>query len=327
MVRPGDENDPSEKGLADASLEWAYLKYLPTSSLAFRVGRLRLPAYYYSESYNVGYSYPWVRLPIELYTQVPLTSYNGVDLTYHGVHDDYFYQVRGIYGESEGLYKSVQEPDFEIGFSPSWGVVFSGGTNAFQLSLNYIQGKMDSIATPYAPLIDALSQTPYASLAREIGFDGKVGRYYGLGFSYATGPLEFLGEWGKADADTAMHNYDSWFLHAGYHTGDFTPYLVYSETNLASGDRIRQNPIPAAGELAPLYEALEEIGRVGDFSQKTWSPGLRYDFRENMALKIQYDHTDMASASSGFALPRSSHGDGALDIFSVAVHFVFGEAR
>lgn len=47
-----------------------------------RAGRLRSPVYMYSESLDVGFSYPWLRLPDEVYSQVQLTNYEGADVVY-----------------------------------------------------------------------------------------------------------------------------------------------------------------------------------------------------------------------------------------------------
>jgi len=47
----------------DTKTEWAFIKYKYNEQLAFRAGRLRLPFYYYSESLDVGFVYPWARPP------------------------------------------------------------------------------------------------------------------------------------------------------------------------------------------------------------------------------------------------------------------------
>ncbi len=63
------------------SAEWAYIGYKMTDDLKLRMGRLRVPFYMYSETLDVGYSYPWVRPPTEMYTTA-ITSFNGADALY-----------------------------------------------------------------------------------------------------------------------------------------------------------------------------------------------------------------------------------------------------
>ncbi|MBL4868399.1 MAG: hypothetical protein JKY67_18695 [Pseudomonadales bacterium] len=61
--------------------EWGYLSHAFTPNVTVRIGRLRVPFYVASEYIEVGYAYPWVRPPIDVYTLVPITSYYGTDIT------------------------------------------------------------------------------------------------------------------------------------------------------------------------------------------------------------------------------------------------------
>ena len=63
----------------DTEAEWAYIAYSFTPNLTVRAGRLRVPYYVASEYIEVGYAYPWVRPPIDIYNQAPFTSYYGID--------------------------------------------------------------------------------------------------------------------------------------------------------------------------------------------------------------------------------------------------------
>jgi hypothetical protein len=44
-------------------LEWAYGSYNFSEKLSLQLGRKRLPLFYYSETQDVGFSYPWLHLP------------------------------------------------------------------------------------------------------------------------------------------------------------------------------------------------------------------------------------------------------------------------
>ena len=64
------------------TVEWANLQYQINSDLKVRVGRMVLPTYEYSDTQYVGYSLPWVRIPIEIaYTDAGLHS-DGLDVLY-----------------------------------------------------------------------------------------------------------------------------------------------------------------------------------------------------------------------------------------------------
>ncbi len=46
-------------------LSWAYLRYLPNDNVIIRAGRLGFDVYMLADSKNVGYSYIWIRPPID----------------------------------------------------------------------------------------------------------------------------------------------------------------------------------------------------------------------------------------------------------------------
>jgi hypothetical protein len=48
------------------NLEWLYGSYNITDNLTLQFGQKRLPLFYFSESQDVGFTLPWVRLPPEV---------------------------------------------------------------------------------------------------------------------------------------------------------------------------------------------------------------------------------------------------------------------
>jgi len=70
------------RGTDDFNTEaaWAFVTYQTSSDLTARMGRLRIPFFYYSEFLEVGYAYNWIRLPSDVYN-IPFSSFDGVDLT------------------------------------------------------------------------------------------------------------------------------------------------------------------------------------------------------------------------------------------------------
>jgi hypothetical protein len=84
----------------------------------------------------------------------------------------------------------------------------------------------------------------------------------------------------------------------------FPPFLMGSVTSLNAG----------------LNAALATIA-----VQNTISVGTRWDFMQNVDIKLQYDHTRLGAGSTGLlvnAQPGLQRG-GTLNVFSVAVDFVF----
>lgn len=70
-------------GITDGvQLEWGYLEYAFQPDLKMRAGRLRMPGFMLSEYLDVGYAYPWVQVPYEVYGWLPFNRYEGLDLRY-----------------------------------------------------------------------------------------------------------------------------------------------------------------------------------------------------------------------------------------------------
>lgn len=68
--------------LDGVEMEWGYLEYTFAPDLKLRAGRLRVPGFMLSEYLDVGYAYPWVSVPIEVYGWLPFSRYEGLDLRY-----------------------------------------------------------------------------------------------------------------------------------------------------------------------------------------------------------------------------------------------------
>lgn len=254
---------------------------------------------------------------------IPFNSHDGVDVTYRGVSGDYFYQLRGMFGQSRAKLKLGGGVEFKSNLPDQYGIIVSGGTGSFQLRLNFLKGRIDPESNPFGSLISALSQTPYASVGEALEFDGKSAGYRSVGFSYNPGNLEVLGEFGRVDGGSAAQQYSSWFLYAGYRLGDFLPYLTYGSSEYVEDDALSPNPIPDNGPLAPLHAALNQTLEGSDISQSSWTVGVRYDVQENMALKFQYDRISLDNGVSNLILPLSPRADGDINVFSAALHFVF----
>jgi hypothetical protein len=72
----------------DAQFEWAYLTYELNENWSIQAGKKRLPLFYYSDFYDVGYAYVWMRAPADNYTW-QIFNYNGINALYTGSIGDW----------------------------------------------------------------------------------------------------------------------------------------------------------------------------------------------------------------------------------------------
>lgn len=306
-------------------VEWANVKYQATPELALRVGRIALPMFVSADYRKVGYAYPWVRTPVELYGAVPISSSDGADLTwrwngetmrgttqaYVGRTDMALYEGARLRGTGiAGLSQTVERGDLSVRAS-----VF---TTRLTVSL-------------YPELFAGLRNfgPQGASVADALITERKRANAVSIGMNYDPGEWFVLAEAGHYKVDSFLGASNSFYASGGYRHGAFTPYLGYARI---SGKRppgphaleLDALPAPYAAAGGVLNGALDKLLRT-IASQSTVSAGLRWDAAPNVALKLQYDRVTPRAGSRGTMMnlgPDFRSGQTA-HVASATVDFVF----
>ncbi len=94
----------------DTRAEWAFLRARISEHWMLRAGRMRVPNYIYSETKDVGFSYPWARPPLESYL-IGFENYNGLNSTYTIDSGDWTHEIQLFTGSNN---ERVQAADVEI---------------------------------------------------------------------------------------------------------------------------------------------------------------------------------------------------------------------
>jgi hypothetical protein len=187
------------------NIEWANLNYQFTPDLGVRVGRMLLPSYQHSESQNVGYTLPWVRVPSEIsYTDTAEHS-DGLDVLYRlktGVVDQQLQVQWGTTTENLPglLFNDTRAHILLLGDTLQYG----------DTSVHLVYQQFD--ASHYPP----------------IGF-----RLVSAGFTYDPGAWFVTGD-SSYTKDTFFGDFFGWYLSGGMRLGRFTPYAIYSTTEAPS---------------------------------------------------------------------------------------------
>jgi len=108
-----------ENGNFNAIIEWAYIDYEFHDTASIHVGKIKQPVYLVNDYVEVGYAYPWIRPPQEVYLlNNPLNTVNGIELLlqfpvgpgtlsfqpYIGSNRDDIPSGQGAYFEAENIY-------------------------------------------------------------------------------------------------------------------------------------------------------------------------------------------------------------------------------
>lgn len=312
-------------GSYQPEIEWANVKYQLTPELAVRAGRIALPVFLAAEYRKVGYALPWVRTPVDVYGTLPISSSDGVDMTWRWSTGDVRHNTQLLAGRTNrdlanGL--KIRAGQIRgVSHSIERGAL-SGRVTAFTGRLTTGIGR---------ELFDALRMFGPAgnAMADRYAIDDKRVMMLSAGASYDPGPWFVTAEYGKTRTSSLLGDGTSMYVGAGLRRGAFTPYAGYAQVR---ADVPLTDPgIPTTGLPPPLAGAAVQLNAgVNSFLstipvQSTWSAGVRWDAAPDIALKLQFERVRPQGGSRGTLInPTPEFRSGrAFGIASVALDFVF----
>ncbi len=251
-------------------LEWLYGSYKVNDNLTIQLGRKRLPILYYSESQDVGVSYPWAHLPTDLYGW-QIVNYNGANLMYRDQIGNWSYTTTVFAGaetnKDSGYQKMYNGKDSKT--NVRWTHILGGelalSRDWFETRIGYFQNDAENGVT---------GSGDYNPKYRQ--------RIYTLGFVVDYGNWLIRNEYYVGDLSRVEEKDYAQIYAIGYRMGKWTPMLTYSNYHT----RYR------------VGGALFGYRREDEERHDTRSLSLRYDLSSSSAVKIQYDdYRDYSGAS------------------------------
>lgn len=291
-----------------ANLEWAYLSWQSTDNLMMRVGRLRTPVYMYSESIDVGFSYPWLRLPDEVYSQVQLSNYEGADIVYNLPLSfaTLSFQLAGGIAKNRDYY--IYDEEFDIDYDNVFGSSVSLATNDFgTFRVGYVEADIDTDIS--GSFTDIFGNPGTASL---LALDKDKGKFTSIGYQYDNGTWLTANEWtSRVIENDGSNSTDSFYLMGGRRFGDFLAHVTYAQLDEDEG---RQS----SWTLGLNYNILPTVVLKGEYKRVDTTGGYDGVFVRN--AQELYDNT-VYDRTNGLAGVPARNYDG--DIISAGVDFVF----
>ncbi len=291
-----------------ANLEWAYLSLQATDQLMLRAGRLRSPVYMYSESLDVGYSYPWLRLPDEVYSQVQVTNYEGVDAVYTVPlsYGSVTFQVAGGQAKNRDYY--AYDEQFDIDYGNLFGASISLATNDFgMLRIGYVEA---DIKTDISGTVDVGGGVMLPLSLLEL--NKEKGKFTSIGYQYDNGTWISSNEWtSRLIENDGMEAIDSFYLMGGRRFGDFLPHVTYAQLDDNGG---RQS----SWTLGLNYQATPTVVVKGEYKRVDTKNG--FDGVFTRSAQEVFDNEVNGRFGGAVGAPARNY-DG--DIVSVGVDFVF----
>ncbi|MFD2166557.1 porin [Thalassotalea euphylliae] len=245
VARGADEWDPD--------FEWAYLSYEINDNWTVQAGKKRLPLFYYSDFYDVGYAYVWMRAPADNYTW-QIFNYTGANVLYTTDIGDWSLQAN-LYTGKEDDKDNKLLGDFFFGGAETreiWKDIFGGVVN---VSKDWFEARLSVMEYTNERYIDGERQFFGDK-------DYRDGTFYGVAFNFDFESWFVLTEMSRLELDS---DFDTRMLTLGYRWNEFTPFVGYSE-----------------------YEQDDPDGE----EHNTTMVGLRWDFHPSAAFKVQYDKVE-----------------------------------
>lgn len=307
-------------GSYDPAIEWANVSIDLGRELELRVGRMVLPTFMISEYRKVGYANTASRPAPEVYQLVPVTSIDGLNLTYRTRFSDATNTLQVLYGSKD--VKSVADGfilDVESAHGWSLANTLERGSTTLFASYTNIPLTIDT----FDPLFESFRAFGPAgeAIADHYDIDDKQFEIMTLGARYDPGDWFVLGEWARSRSRSLAGDSRGWYLMGGYRIGAFTPFLTLADRRVSSETSHPGIPVPQA---QPLNEFLNRL--LNDAPrQKRAAAGVRWDFARSFALKVQLDYIDLGSDSEG-VLKNTQPGferGGDVSLFSTTLDFVF----
>lgn len=308
----------------EPTVEWANLKLEIVDGLSVRVGRVVLPVFNVTDSRRIGYAYPWGRPPVEVYSLVPITSSDGLDVSWRAALGEATASVDLNLGKTDSKYP-------EGGRAEGRNLALVAATVEYgAATLRASYGRTNLSVPAFDPLTDAFRQFGPAgvAIAERYSVQGRRVNFLGFGASYDPERWFVNSEWARFDTHSLLGARSAWYVSAGARVGRFTPYATYARTRPESdtsdpGLSLAGLPPQLAGVAAGLNAALNAQLHVA--AQETTSIGVRWDFWRNAALKLQLDHVELGAGSRGLFgnIQPGFQPGGRTRLFSAAIDFVF----
>ncbi|MHB8346815.1 MAG: hypothetical protein ACYDHM_06390 [Acidiferrobacterales bacterium] len=290
---------------------WAFLTYHLADPLAIRAGKLKLTTFLISDYIEVGYAYPWIRPPQEVYYSNPISTINGVDMLYRLNFGRFSMLFQPYYGASSG--ETALVPQEVIGAVPEvvgfpapsvvpspagtvaytgftadnmYGFNVSGGTNAFTLRAGYLHTLVS------APAFDVSDKTAtFASVGGSMDWKDIV--------VYS----EYFQRKIEQGANVAFPDQKGWYATLGYRIGKFLPNVTFAKLE------DNNNPV-GSGYGLPL-------------AQSSVTGGLRYELGTGADIKVEAEEVKPLDGTRGLLIGPLPVGKSHVMIYSVALDLVF----
>jgi len=290
-----------DKGNFNAIVEWAYIDYEFHETTSLHVGKIKQPVYLVNDYVEVGYAYPWIRPPQEVYLlNNPLNTVNGIELLmqfsvgpgtlsfqpYIGSNRDDIPNGGGAYFEAENIY------GIDIKYS---GRGYAVHASNFQCDVNVFGNDFQQSAELLGP---------GAEVTVSLGGSQGDCNVTAAGFNLDLANVVAYAEWTQRTTDEtlsrAFGDTEAYYATIGYRFGKWLPHLTFAsidgEASLVGVNADRMG-LDGAAQIKDSGGNIVGSLNFPVPQQTSITAGLRYEVNDSAALKFEYQVVDVETES------------------------------
>jgi len=249
--------------------DWAYIDFKAFKNARFRVGKYKVPQFILSDYLDVGYAYPWVRPPQDVYGTNPLIALNGVDLLYK--IDIYSSKLLFDLFVGDGTHNTTIPPrtvDYsQENFPPDQAFPDEMKGQQILFDTKNTRGAAIKFASQSFTMRAGYFKTDVDASVGPMELKDVPGAFGGVGFTMDVADIIAYAEFIRRNTDPQMElafpDQDAWYVTLGYRFGKFLPTYTFSE-------------IKPGLDKSDL--AVEE---------KSQAVGFRYDIADSADIKFE----------------------------------------
>ncbi|MBE9560457.1 MAG: hypothetical protein IMF15_06680 [Proteobacteria bacterium] len=288
-----------DRGNFNAIIEWAYIDYEIHDTTSVHVGKIKQPVYLVNDYVEVGFAYPWIRPPQEVYLlNNPLNTVNGIELLlqypvgpgtlsfqpYIGSNRDDIPNGGGAYFEAENIY------GIDVKYA---GRGYTVHASNFQCEVNVFGNSFQQSAALLGP---------GAEVTVDLGGSKGDCNVTAAGFNLDLANVVVYAEWtARTTTDGLSRPFgdtEAYYATVGYRFGKWLPHLTFASID---GDASTVGVGSDGTGLGGAAQVKMPDGTiVASFNfpvpqQTSITAGLRYEVNDSAALKFEYQVVDIVT--------------------------------
>ena len=286
----------------ESGIEWLYLNYTPTADWQVKLGRLRTPYLKYSEVIDVGFAYPWLSAPRELYGSYTFfPRYDGVNARYSFNLDEVYFSVEGYYGDFKDDIVANGE-SFNVDVSGMYGGIIEAKYAGFGLrAASFISGDVNASVEGMDQLLGALNQAGFPDIADYFRLKGSVDSYV-MGATYDSLDWFASAERIKVIPSlTLLSGIDNYYLTVGRYIGDYQLMVTFARAKQELNTLENTIPVGLDPQLDQLYYGVEQLrARFPTDDLSSIKVTGRWDYSPNLAFKAEVSFLNGEKGKTSF---------------------------